>query len=115
VPLAVGSPFVRLGLDPDHLGERIEAETRVLTTAPADITGAVDSVAPSFPTTIEQNYLHVALTHLRPDTTYYYSVGHDGNDHPGAGIASFTTAPSLPQPYIFTPAMWPTPRTRATG
>jgi hypothetical protein len=102
VPLAVGSPFVRLGLDPNHLGERIEAETRVLTTAAADITGPVDSVAPSFPTTIEQTYLHVALTHLRPDTTYYYSVGHDGNDQQGTGIASFTTAPSRPQPYTFT-------------
>jgi hypothetical protein len=62
VPLAVRKPYVRVGLRPDDLGRKVEAELRDLHTPELkDVRAAV-----------EQYYLHAALDGLRPDTTYYY-------------------------------------------
>jgi hypothetical protein len=96
VPLAVRKPFVRVGLKPWELDRRIAAEVRPLHTPPlTDKLPAVD-----------QFYLHAALDGLRPGTTYYYGVGHQGFDPaaPGAytGVGTFTTAPAAPGPFVFT-------------
>ena len=103
VPAAVRNPFVRIGRSPADLSQRIQAETRVLSTLASD-TSPIDSVPLVSPTTIEQYYLHAELNGLRPGQTYYYTVGHDGWD-PRANLAvvnSFTTAPDKPGPFTFT-------------
>ncbi|GGJ57408.1 purple acid phosphatase family protein [Streptomyces brasiliensis] len=96
VPFAVKQPYVRVGLRPDDLGRRIPAEVRNL------YTPGVQGVRPA----IEQYYVHAALDGLRPGTTYYYGVGHDGWDPATpahrAGIASFRTAPATPERFVFT-------------
>ncbi|MDO0911542.1 metallophosphoesterase family protein [Streptomyces sp. DT2A-34] len=97
VPAAVRRPYVRIGLRPDDLDRRIEAELRDLKTPEmAGVSAAV-----------EQYYLHAALDGLRPGTTYYYGVGHDGFDPASPArrptIASFRTAPaSPPERFVFT-------------
>lgn len=53
------------------------------------------------PTTIEQYYLHVPISNLRPGCTYYYTLGHDGWDSRET-FGSFTTAPSGRVPFRFT-------------
>ena len=45
------------------------------------VTSPIDSVALVSPSTIEQYYLHAALSGLRPGETYYYAVGHESNDN----------------------------------
>ena len=100
---AVRKPFVRVGRSPQDLGQRLDAEVRVLSTLASD-THPIDSVALVSPTTLEQYYLHVDLDGLRPGETYYYSVGHDGWD-PRSNLAvvnSFTTAPKQRGPFTFT-------------
>ncbi|MFF4041963.1 purple acid phosphatase family protein [Streptomyces sp. NPDC001816] len=96
LPLAVKRPYVRVGLRPDDLGRRIEAEVRNLHTP------GVQGVRPA----VEQYYLHAALDGLKPGTTYYYGVGHDGWDPAApahrAGLASFRTAPATPERFVFT-------------
>ncbi|MGC9536418.1 purple acid phosphatase family protein [Streptomyces sp. UG1] len=97
VPAAVRRPYVRIGLRPDDLDRRTEAELRDLKTP--ELAG----VSPA----VEQYYLHAVLDGLRPGTTYYYGVGHDGFDpaSPGnrATIASFRTAPAAPPDrFVFT-------------
>ncbi|MBA0051749.1 metallophosphoesterase family protein [Streptomyces sp. AJS327] len=97
VPLPVRGPYLRLGRAPWDLGERIEAEVRELRTP---------SLAKDLPE-VEQYYLHVALDGLRPDTTYYYGVGHEGFDPATAErvstLGSFTTAPKgSGDPFVFT-------------
>ncbi|MFL4907249.1 purple acid phosphatase family protein [Streptomyces sp. MMS24-I2-30] len=96
VPFAVRRPFVRVGLRPDDLGRRIEADLRDLRTP------ALTGVRPA----VEQYYLHAALDGLRPGTTYYYGVGHDGWDPVSAAhrsaTASFRTAPATPERFVFT-------------
>lgn len=96
VPAAVRRPFVRVGLRPDDLGRRIEAEVRALTTP------ALEGVRPAY----EQIYVHAALDGLRPGTTYYYGVGHDGFDPAApehrATIGDFRTAPARPERFTFT-------------
>ncbi|MFK0120253.1 purple acid phosphatase family protein [Streptomyces sp. NPDC090994] len=97
VPLAVRRPFVRVGPRPDDLGRRVEAEVRELTTP------ALGGVRPA----AEQYYVHAALDGLRPGTTYYYGVGHEGFDPAApahrATIASFRTAPATPpERFVFT-------------
>ncbi|MEV5438078.1 metallophosphoesterase family protein [Streptomyces sp. NPDC052682] len=97
VPLAVRKPYVRVGLRPDDLGRKVEAELRDLHTP--ELKGVRAAV--------EQYYLHAALDGLRPGTTYYYGVGHEGFD-PAAPrhrrtIHSFRTAPaSPPERFVFT-------------
>ncbi|GAA4818955.1 metallophosphoesterase family protein [Streptomyces ziwulingensis] len=95
VPLAVRRPFVRVGLRPDDLDRRIEAEVRDLATPALRGLGAV-----------EQYYLHAALDGLRPGTTYYYGVGHEGFDPATpphrSTVASFRTAPAAPERFVFT-------------
>ncbi|MFZ0665882.1 MAG: metallophosphoesterase family protein [Acidimicrobiales bacterium] len=108
VAAQVNNPFVRIGTNPFDLGEAIPAETRVLSTPWADITDFLDSVPPAQSAAKApevQYYLHAAVTNLRPDTTYYYTVGHQGWDAPwqAPGFSgSFTTAPNFPQPFTFT-------------
>ncbi|MBO4258354.1 purple acid phosphatase family protein [Streptomyces griseorubiginosus] len=96
VPLAVRKPFVRIGLRPDDLSRRITAEVRGLHTP------GVTGVRPA----LQQYYLHAALDGLRPGTTYYYGVGHEGFDPAAPAhrrtIASFRTAPAGPERFVFT-------------
>ncbi|MEU8958177.1 metallophosphoesterase family protein [Streptomyces sp. NPDC048518] len=96
VPLAVRSPYVRVGAHPRELGRKIEAEVRDLHTP---------SLSKKLPA-VEQYYLHAALDGLTPGTTYYYGVGHDGFDpaSPGraATVGSFRTAPARPESFVFT-------------
>ncbi|MER7978179.1 metallophosphoesterase family protein [Streptomyces sp. NPDC095817] len=96
VPSAVRKPFVRVGVTPWALSRRIEAEVRALhTPGIAGQRGALD-----------QYYLHAALDRLRPGTTYYYGVGHEGFDPAGterhATIGHFRTAPARPEKFVFT-------------
>ena len=54
---------------------------------------------------VEQFYGHAALDGLKPDTTYYYAIGHDGLDPASGPVNSFTTAPiGALRPFTFT---WP--------
>ncbi|QSY50928.1 MULTISPECIES: purple acid phosphatase family protein [Streptomyces] len=96
VPFAVRRPHVRVGARPWELGERIPAEVRDLHTP------ALTKKLPA----VDQVYLHVALDDLRPGQTYYYGVGHDGHDPADprhfAALGTFTTAPSRPEPFVFT-------------
>ncbi|MFF3870562.1 purple acid phosphatase family protein [Streptomyces sp. NPDC001978] len=96
VPLAVQRPYVRVGLRPDDLSRRIPAEVRNL------YTPGVQGVRAA----IEQYYVHAALDGLRPGTTYYYGVGHDGWDPAAPAhrstITSFRTAPATPERFVFT-------------
>ncbi|MFI9205437.1 purple acid phosphatase family protein [Streptomyces sp. NPDC053048] len=96
VPFAVRRPFVRVGLKPWELSERIHAEERALHTP------ALTKRLPA----VDQVYLHAALDNLRPGTTYYYGVGHEGFDPADARrlatIGTFATAPERPEPFVFT-------------
>ncbi|MFJ3235328.1 purple acid phosphatase family protein [Streptomyces sp. NPDC086787] len=96
VPFAVRRPYVRLGHRPDDLGRQVEAEVRALHTP------GVRGVRPA----VEQYYVHAALDGLRPGTTYYYGVGHEGWDPASpahrSAIASFRTAPATPERFVFT-------------
>ncbi|WP_455356728.1 purple acid phosphatase family protein [Streptomyces sp. SYSU K217416] len=96
VPLAVRRPYVRVGLKPWELSRKIEAEVRTLHTPP---------LSRKLPA-VDQYYLHVALDGLRPGTTYYYGVGHDGFDPADASrlgtVGSFRTAPARPETFVFT-------------
>ena len=96
VPVAVKRPFIRIGARPWDLSRKIEAEVRSLYT-PAGVGASGDHT---------QYYLHARLTHLRPGTTYYYGVGHDGFDpaapHLAGTLGTFTTAPARSEPFTFT-------------
>jgi Purple acid Phosphatase, N-terminal domain/Calcineurin-like phosphoesterase len=109
----VSSPFVRIGTKPFDLGEAIGADLKTVTTPWADITDFIDSVPPAQAAAMapeEQYYAHAAATGLRPGTTYYYTVGHDGFDFGGRPLGgpanvvngSFTTAPNGQVPFRFT-------------
>jgi len=96
VPFTVKKPYIRVGLKPDDLSRRIGAEVRDLSTPGAEgIRGPY-----------QQYYVHAALDGLRPDTTYYYGVGHDGFDPASpphrSTIGSFRTAPASPERFVFT-------------
>ena len=88
VPFAVRNPYVRVGVRPWELDLRIAAEVRELHTP---------SLADPLPE-VDQFHLHAALDGLRPGTTYYYGVGHEGFDPTAAErlgtVGSFTTAPA---------------------
>ncbi len=94
VPFAVRKPYVRVGLKPWELSRKIEAEVRDLHTP---------SLSKKLPA-VEQYYLHTALDGLRPDTTYYYGVGHEGFDPAERleTLGSFRTAPARPRTFVFT-------------
>ncbi|MEU6348780.1 metallophosphoesterase family protein [Streptomyces sp. NPDC047072] len=96
LPLAVKKPYVRIGLAPDDLSRRIEAEVRALHTP--GVTGVRLA--------LDQYYVHAALDGLRPGTTYYYGVGHDGFDPAAPAhrstVSSFRTAPASPESFVFT-------------
>ncbi|MCP3816782.1 metallophosphoesterase family protein [Streptomyces sp. A3M-1-3] len=96
VPLAVKQPYLRVGLKPWELSRKIEAEVRALHTP---------SLSRKQPA-VDQFYPHVALDGLKPGTTYYYGVGHDGFDPADASristIGSFRTAPARPETFVFT-------------
>ncbi|MFH8570819.1 fibronectin type III domain-containing protein [Streptomyces sp. NPDC017993] len=96
VPFAVRRPYLRVGLKPWDLGRKIEAEVRDLHTP---------SLSAKLPA-VQQFYLHAALDGLRPGTTYYYGVGHDGFDPADprhfSTVGTFRTAPARPEPFVFT-------------
>ncbi|MFE0764675.1 purple acid phosphatase family protein [Streptomyces smyrnaeus] len=97
VPFAVLRPYLRVGLKPWELDRKVPAEVRDLHTP---------SLGRGLPA-VEQLYLHVGLDGLRPGTTYYYGVGHDGFDPTAAErlgtVGSFTTAPAdSTEPFVFT-------------
>lgn len=96
VPLAVKRPYLRVGLKPWDLGRKIEAEVRPLHTP---------SLSAKLPT-VQQYYLHAALDGLRPGTTYYYGVGHEGFDPADprhfSTVGTFRTAPARPEAFVFT-------------
>jgi hypothetical protein len=105
---APASPFIRIGQSPFDLGHRVSAEVRNLSTPfsvwDSSTAGPVDSIPPSVvaaQSPIEQYYVHAQLSGLRPDTTYYYSLGHRGWDH-GAVSGHFRTAPRGRFPFTFT-------------
>ncbi|WP_243083374.1 metallophosphoesterase family protein [Streptomyces sp. 891-h] len=87
VPFAVRKPYLRFGPRPWELESRVAAEVRALHTP---------SLGRNLPA-VEQLYLHARLDGLRPGTTYYYGVGHEGFDPASAErlgtVGSFTTAP----------------------
>ncbi|MFD5034488.1 purple acid phosphatase family protein [Streptomyces sp. NPDC058405] len=96
VPFAVRNPYVRVGLKPWELSRKITAEVRPLHTP---------SLSAELPA-VDQYYLHAALERLRPGTTYYYGVGHDGFDPADARhfatLSTFRTAPARAEPFVFT-------------
>ncbi|WP_369262484.1 purple acid phosphatase family protein [Streptomyces sp. R35] len=96
VPFAVKKPYVRVGLKPWGLSRKIEAEVRDLHTPGL----AGQRLA------LDQYYLHAALDGLRPGTTYYYGVGHEGFDPASrerhSTVGSFRTAPASPEKFVFT-------------
>ncbi|WP_171060017.1 purple acid phosphatase family protein [Streptomyces montanus] len=96
VPVAVRKPYIRIGAHPWDLSRKIEAEVRTLFT-PAGVGASGNHT---------QYYLHARLTGLRPGSTYYYGVGHDGFDpaapHLAGTIGTFTTAPAYAEPFTFT-------------
>jgi hypothetical protein len=96
VPFAVRKPYVRVGLKPEELSRKIEAEIRDLHTP--GLEGRRFAV--------DQYYLHAALDGLRPGTTYYYGVGHDGFDPASrtrlSTVGTFRTAPAAPETFVFT-------------
>ncbi|MEV6421458.1 metallophosphoesterase family protein [Streptomyces sp. NPDC051662] len=96
VPFAVRNPYVRVGLKPWDLSQRIKAEVRSLHTP---------SLSAKLPA-VDQYYLHVPLERLRPGTTYYYGVGHDGFDPADTRnlgtVGTFRTAPARAESFVFT-------------
>ncbi|MGW5941814.1 purple acid phosphatase family protein [Streptomyces celluloflavus] len=96
VPLAVRRPYLRVGLKPWDLGRKIQAEVRDLHTP---------SLSAKLPA-VQQYYLHAALDGLRPGTTYYYGVGHDGFDPADprhfSTVGTFRTAPARAEKFVFT-------------
>ncbi|MEU4348523.1 metallophosphoesterase family protein [Streptomyces sp. NPDC023838] len=97
VPFPVRRPYIRIGLKPWALSHRIGAEVRHLTTPV--LNGGKIAAA-------EQYYVHAGLERLRPGTTYYYGVGHDGFDPADprnlGTLGTFTTAPERAEPFTFT-------------
>ncbi|MER7689471.1 metallophosphoesterase family protein [Streptomyces sp. NPDC097610] len=96
VPLAVRRPYLRVGTHPGQLSRKVGAEVRALhTPGVAGVRLALD-----------QYYVHAALDGLRPGTTYYYGVGHDGFDPASPAhnstVGSFRTAPANPEKFVFT-------------
>ncbi|MFB7268853.1 purple acid phosphatase family protein [Streptomyces sp. NPDC056244] len=98
VPFPVRKPFVRVGLKPWELSRKIEAEVRPLHTP---------SLTDELPA-VDQYYLHVPLERLRPGTTYYYGVGHEGFDPADlrhlTTVSTFRTAPAAArtEAFVFT-------------
>lgn len=96
VPLAVRKPYVRVGLRPSELSRKIDAEVRGLHTPGLE----------GIRLALDQYYLHAALDGLRPGTTYYYGVGHEGFDPASrerrSTVGSFTTAPARAEKFVFT-------------
>ena len=105
VPALVSAPFVRVGLSPFALGEKISADLQVLSTPWTDIS-AVDSVPLAHASSVEQYYIQARIEHLLPGTTYYYAVGHAGYDPASKPalepVRSFTTAPNCTTSFTFT-------------
>ncbi|MFF9782789.1 purple acid phosphatase family protein [Streptomyces nigrescens] len=96
VPFAVKRPYLRVGIEPWDLGRKIEAEVRDLHTP---------SLSAKLPA-VQQYYLHAALDGLRPGTTYYYGVGHEGFDPADprhfSTVGTFSTAPARSEAFVFT-------------
>ncbi|MFK8907031.1 purple acid phosphatase family protein [Streptomyces sp. YS-3] len=97
VPFAVRRPYIRIGLKPWALSHRMDAEVRHLSTPV--LNGGKIAAA-------EQYYVHAGLERLRPGTTYYYGVGHDGFDPADprnlGTLGTFTTAPERAGAFTFT-------------
>jgi hypothetical protein len=86
----VVQPYLRLGTSPGELTGKIGAELKNLSTAFGG------------QPLLEQYYVQARAGNLQPDTTYYYTIDHEG--HPGGTLRSFRTAPQPGdgQPFTFT-------------
>ncbi|MEV0094088.1 metallophosphoesterase family protein [Streptomyces sp. NPDC050738] len=97
VPFAVRRPYIRIGRTPWELSRKIDAEIRHLTTP--SLNGGKIAAA-------EQFYVHAGLDRLKPGTTYYYGVGHEGFDPADrrnlGTLGTFTTAPDRAASFTFT-------------
>jgi hypothetical protein len=99
----VTRPFVRIATAAGEFGAPIAAEVRTLKSEIGWQEGD-HSFPPHGPSPMYQYYLHVRLDGLKPDTTYFYVVGHESYE-PGerrGDIARFRTAPTTSTPFTFT-------------
>jgi hypothetical protein len=95
----VDRPYVRIATRAGEFGAPIAAEVRTLKSEIGWQEGD-HSFPPHGPDPMYQYYLHVELDGLKPDTTYFYVVGHD-NYNPGE-VAQFRTASTTSAPFTFT-------------
>lgn len=100
----VTGPYVRIATG-TTFGPKISAELRTLKSEIGWQEGD-HSFPPHGPDPMYQYYLHAKLDDLKPDTTYFYVVGHDNYDPTTSKrpneIASFKTAPATKAPFTFT-------------
>ena len=97
VPANVAAPYLRFGTAPGEYGEALPAEVRALTSDLAwQEKQPLFTISPHLGKAVTQYYLHVRITNLMPNTTYYYVVGHQGYDPTGriGEFATFRTAPT---------------------
>ncbi|MEU0880825.1 metallophosphoesterase family protein [Lentzea sp. NPDC005914] len=95
----VNGPYVRIATKAGDFGAPISAEVRVLKSEIGWQEGD-HSFPPHGPDPMYQYYLHVKLNDLKPDTTYYYVVGHQ--DYAPTESAQFRTAPATGARFTFT-------------
>ncbi len=103
VAAPVSNPFIRVGASP--LGSERSHRGRGTQPGHASVQHLgrqrrrLDHAIANRRSTINQYYVHAQLTGLRPGTTYYYSLGHQGWDFiRRRHDATFSTAPARPQP-----------------
>ncbi|WP_045311835.1 purple acid phosphatase family protein [Lentzea aerocolonigenes] len=101
----VNGPYVRIATEAGSFGAKISAELRTLKSEIGWQEGD-HSFPPHGPNPMYQYYLHVKLDNLKPDTTYFYVVGHDNYDPTTSQrrgeVAQFRTAPTVNTPFTFT-------------
>ncbi|MFS8104123.1 metallophosphoesterase family protein [Lentzea alba] len=99
------APYVRIATSENNFSAPVAAEVRTLKSEIGWQEGD-HSFPPHGPDPMYQYYLHVKLNDLKPDTTYFYVVGHQ-NYTPGkrrGEVAKFRTAPASTstKPFTFT-------------
>ncbi len=95
----VDGPYVRIATEAGRFGAPITAEVRTLKSEIGWQEGD-HGFPPHGPNPLHQYYLHVELDDLKPDTTYFYVVGH--RDYAPTEVAKFRTAPTTSRPFTFT-------------